>query len=621
MRMFITRSIVTLCALLILTFPCFAGQLDDYYLSRFSESPGSALQKGGLSQPTAMTESAECGTPLKHGLSHDWNKLEHTTQKVLAKQLAAPVLTGETTYSSTGGHFLIHYAAIGSDKPTAPSGYTLAGWIQQIADVFEAVYNEYTTTYGYAPPPASGRYDIYLRDLVAQKIYGQTTTTKMMPSSSFPNASGSYIEIDKDFTNVLYTKSNNLYAPLQSLQITAAHEFHHAIQYGYNYYFDIWYAEATSTWYEDELYDGVNQLYSYAPAWLGNTTLSLDTKTSTTSGGGYSRWLFNRYLSEQHGAQVIKAAWDKLATQGSPGGDADIPMVPVLESVLSQSFGNTLGGDLSGFYKRVYTRAWTSHTSEISLIHDYTPVASYSTFPVSAAGSVPSPSVTLPHYSFAYYRFSPSTGSPANLSITVTGTSGIVAAAFKKSGTTVTEFPFASVNGTTVTIPGFSTSTEVALMVANTTHVDNHSVNFSTNGGTPQVTEPTGESVYPSQQSGNTTTTSSGGGSGCFIATAAYGSYLHPQVQTLRDFRDHSLLSNAPGRLFVALYYRMSPPLADFISRHELLRSMTRAALLPVIFAVAYPTTSAGITLLLTVVALYLALRCRFLERVTIQQK
>lgn len=86
-----------------------------------------------------------------------------------------------------------------------------------------------------------------------------------------------------------------------------------------------------------------------------------------------------------------------------------------------------------------------------------------------------------------------------------------------------------------------------------------------------------------------------GGGGGCFIATAAYGSMMHPYVKALREFRDRHLLTNSAGRVFVDFYYRHSPPIADVIRDSEYLKVVTRTLLTPVIMFVVFPYTSLAI--------------------------
>jgi hypothetical protein len=81
----------------------------------------------------------------------------------------------------------------------------------------------------------------------------------------------------------------------------------------------------------------------------------------------------------------------------------------------------------------------------------------------------------------------------------------------------------------------------------------------------------------------------------CFIATAAYGTPMAGEIQILRELRDEYLLTNPLGQALVDLYYRVSPPIAEFIADHPSLKPIVRAGLLPavVMSTIAVNTTQA----------------------------
>ena len=81
----------------------------------------------------------------------------------------------------------------------------------------------------------------------------------------------------------------------------------------------------------------------------------------------------------------------------------------------------------------------------------------------------------------------------------------------------------------------------------------------------------------------------------CFIATAAYGSYMDSNVDVLRKFRDSYLITNPIGQELVSAYYKLSPPVARFIDDHPGSKPVVRAWLWP---AVALSTVAINTTLI-----------------------
>jgi hypothetical protein len=266
-------------------------------------------------------------------------------------------------------------------------------------------------------------------------------------------------------------------------------------------------------------------------------------------------------------------------------------MLPVINSTLAGG----LPTDFLAFTRRVYRQSdWPLDYDQTSPQLRYVPLATYSTYPVNSL-SIPKPEVFLHQYSFAYYRFAASDKSI--MTITVNGTPAIAARAFRKDSLgNITEFSFSNAYPSSVSIPNADTAAEIVLLLVNTSSDTIQNANFSTDGSTlstspvtPSGTTPTPTPVF--------IVSSGGGGGGCFIATAAYGSYLHPHVQTLRRFRDSRLLTNTPGRAFVTVYYHLSPPIADFIARHEFLKFLVRLLLAPIILGISYPAASGGLLL------------------------
>jgi hypothetical protein len=192
---------------------------------------------------------------------------------------------------------------------------------------------------------------------------------------------------------------------------------------------------------------------------------------------------------------------------------------------------------------------------------------------------------------------SPTSGATAGGNVvTITGTNFTGATSVTFGGTPVTSFVVKSDTSITATTPA---GTEGVKDVA--------------------VGTGTGNSLYTYVvTAGGSVSASNPSKSGCFIATAAYGSYLDPHVMVLRNFRDNVLLQSEIGTAFVNFYYKHSPPIADFIAQHDTLKLVFRFALTPLIFAVKYPLATA---LLFAIACVWLVRRRVSLKQTIVVQE
>ena len=100
--------------------------------------------------------------------------------------------------------------------------------------------------------------------------------------------------------------------PGQLLRVTAAHEFFHVVQFGYDQYEDGWFMEATATWMEERVYDSVNDNRQFLPASaLALPGRSLDYPLTTAT--AYGNWIFFEFLSSRSAV-----AWSGRCGRGPP---------------------------------------------------------------------------------------------------------------------------------------------------------------------------------------------------------------------------------------------------------------------------------------------------------------
>ncbi len=284
----------------------------------------------------------------------------------------------ETTLDSTGGHFKIHYINKDDSTYATNAKASTTSYAQTVASVLENVYSTEHGTLGYTAVPSDngsvtnngdtinggdGKFDVYLTNLGPYGLYGYVAPEASSNDGARPYGEYSYMVLDNDYSLSPYGYADSTLP----LKVTAAHEYFHAVQFGYSAQENsegFAFLEQSATWMEDQVYPAIHDNYFY----LGEPYVDAngngqydpgevysDRNGSASRDDGsaeypeasldafddvptiqYGRFVWFTYMAQNYGVGIVKTIFEKC---GQVPGDN---MLSAINEAL-QGFGATLG--------------------------------------------------------------------------------------------------------------------------------------------------------------------------------------------------------------------------------------------------------------------------------------
>jgi hypothetical protein len=255
-----------------------------------------------------------------------FDRLTPEAQTAFKKVMARPTGFTKTYDETTKNFFRFYYTTTGADSVASADANSngTPDYVENMAQAFVKALNTYDSL-GYNRPPIassdSGKYCVYISSSSAgDYVYGYSE-----PETDIGDNPATALVETQSVTSFMVMRSEyadfgTTAAELQiAMEVTAGHEFFHAIQFGYEYdNMSPYFMEMCATWGEDITFPGDDDNWQYLTSIFDTPDVSLDfddyyddaNGTSNYSGHCYSAWIFMRYLTDQYGADVVKAAYE-----------------------------------------------------------------------------------------------------------------------------------------------------------------------------------------------------------------------------------------------------------------------------------------------------------------------
>lgn len=237
--------------------------------------------------------------------------------------------------AACSAHFCIHWTDTGRHavSPTDADTNGTPDYVDSVQTEMENVWSVIVDDLGFkapksdvtsdntVPPADAGKLDVYLVESGSDGVYGYCTTDDpnlLNPSSGYEYFDGSaYCALDDDFNPSQFGGA----PAAESLRVTAAHEFFHAVQLAYAAGHDTWMSEGTATLMEDVVHDDVDDNYQYlSVSSLRTPNVPLDFGSSPYHYGAWLWWRFLSELEQTGGLPIIRETWENAALDG-PGAE------------------------------------------------------------------------------------------------------------------------------------------------------------------------------------------------------------------------------------------------------------------------------------------------------------
>ncbi len=263
----------------------------------------------GRGRSTGQPFTVPAGTAPRESIPLNGMGINFTDCSVLETRpsLSGPEQTLETRF------FVLHYTLSGGDAVTPAYASSVAG-------ILDSIWKREVNEFGWPAPPqdcgegGDNRYDVYLMDTLAEgNMLGYSDPQAVLgdnPASTQREgwAAYSYLVIENDFDGDPLAES--------LMKATAAHEFHHAIQFGYDLN-DVggdWYYEASATWMETQVFPEEEDASPYVGDLFATTDLCVGAmpESEQYSMRIYAEWLLMDSLAQDFGRKTIQRLWELI---------------------------------------------------------------------------------------------------------------------------------------------------------------------------------------------------------------------------------------------------------------------------------------------------------------------